>query len=300
MRRDATDYPWQCACGAGAGGGEVRHRNRCSESPTTKAILGLDFLSLHRATIDLVDKKLHLAECSLSLREPESATGGTKRVRAEKTTEIPPCSMMEVIGCLDEPVEPGIAWLLEEMTEKRAPTAVARALVQPMNTRVPVRLLNPRAEPLMVYAGMELATLEEAETPVESVNAVSNGDPLAVGEEKREMLWRFAEQSGPELSGEEKEMFFHLLLLYADVFAVSTTDLGRTDKLQHSIHTGNAPQTRQPVRRISLHRRDEVRTLLNEMLEKEVVEPSTSPWASPIVLVKKKTDRPASAWTSGN
>ena len=74
--------------------------------------------------------------------------------------------MIEVIGCLDEPVDPGTAWLLEETTDKRAPTAVTRALVQPMNTRVPVRLLNLRAEPLMVYAGMELATLEEAETPV--------------------------------------------------------------------------------------------------------------------------------------
>ena len=41
---------------------------------TTEAILGLDFLSQHRASIDLVDKKLHLAECSLSLREPDSVT----------------------------------------------------------------------------------------------------------------------------------------------------------------------------------------------------------------------------------
>ena len=83
-------------------------------------------------------------------------------------------------------------------------------------------------------------------------------------------------------------MFFHLLLSYADVFAVSMTDLGRTNKLKHSIRTGNAAPTRQPVRRISPHRRDEIRTLLTEMLKKEVVEPSTSPWASPIVLVKKK------------
>ena len=28
-----------------------------------------------------------LVECSLSLREPESATGSTRRVRAEKTTQ---------------------------------------------------------------------------------------------------------------------------------------------------------------------------------------------------------------------
>ena len=120
------------------------------------------------------------------------------------------------------------------------------------------------------------------------MNTVSSGDPPEVVEEKREMLWRLVEQSGPELSGEEKEMFFHLLLSYADVFAVSMTDLGRTTKLKHSIHTGNAAPTRQPVRPISPHRRDEIRTILTEMLKKEVVEPSTSPWASPIVLVKKK------------
>ena len=57
-----------------------------------------------------------------------------------------------------------------------------------MNTRVPVRLLNPRAEPLMVYAGMELATLEEAETPVESVNAVSSGDPSSWRRKARDAL----------------------------------------------------------------------------------------------------------------
>lgn len=140
----------------------------------------------------------------------------------------------------------------------------------------------------MVYTGMELTTLEEAETLVESMNAVSSGDPPAIREEKREMLRRLADQSGYELSGEEKETFFHLLLSYADVFAVSTTDLGRTDKLQHSILTGDAPPTRQPVHRISPHRRDEVRKLLGEMLEKEVVEPSMSPWAFPIVLIRKK------------
>ena len=83
-------------------------------------------------------------------------------------------------------------------------------------------------------------------------------------------------------------MFFHLLLSYADVIADSTADLGRTDKLQHSIHTGDAPPVRQPVRHIPPQRQDEVLTLLQEMLERGVVEPSTSPWASPIVLVRKK------------
>ena len=102
------------------------------------------------------------------------------------------------------------------------------------------------------------------------------------------MLCQLAERTGPDLSTGEKEMFYHLLLSYADVIASSTSDLGRTDKLRYQIHTGDEPPRRQPVRRVPPHRREEVRTLLNEILEQGVVEPSTSPWASPVVLVQKK------------
>ena len=59
-------------------------------------------------------------------------------------------------------------------------------------------------------------------------------------------------------------------------------------KLHHAIHTGYAPPIRQPVRRIPPFRRQEVQKLLGEMLAKDVIQRSTSPWASPIVLVKKK------------
>ena len=45
---------------------------------------------------------------------------------------------------------------------------------------------------------------------------------------------------------------------------------------------------RQHVRQVPPHRREEIQTLLDEMLQKKVVQPSDSPWASPVVLVKKK------------
>ena len=35
-------------------------------------------------------------------------------------------------------------------------------------------------------------------------------------------------------------------------------------------------------------RQHEVRKLLDEMLQKDVIQPSASPWASPVVLVQKK------------
>ncbi len=45
---------------------------------------------------------------------------------------------------------------------------------------------------------------------------------------------------------------------------------------------------RQGVHRIPPPQREEVRELLETMLKDDVIQPSSSPWASPIVLVRKK------------
>ena len=258
---------------------------------TSEAILGLDFLQEQQALIDLAERRLRLkGGCALPLRDPMPPSECTRvPVRAVTTIEMPPRSVMEVTASLDAPVE-GV-WLLQEAADKRLPAAVACALMEPKSVIVPVRMLNLQEEPVTVYAGTTLATLESVDPAACAVEAVGSVDatiPTTVGAEKQEMLWNLVEQSGQELSLGEKEIFYQLLLSYADVFAISTADLGKTDKLQHHIDTGNASPVRQSVRRVPPQRRDEVRNLLSEMLERGIVEPSTSPWASPIVLVRKK------------
>ena len=132
----------------------------------------------------MASKQLRLGRHNLPLQDPRGMATTRRRVRAEKTTEIPPYSMIEVSACLDQPIEEDKTWLLEENSDNHAPTPVAQALVQPRNDSVPVRLLNTRGEPLVVYAGMELATLEEAEVPVESVSTISTESSVMVGKEK--------------------------------------------------------------------------------------------------------------------
>ncbi|UYV70790.1 K02A2.6-like [Cordylochernes scorpioides] len=80
----------------------------------------------------------------------------------------------------------------------------------------------------------------------------------------------------------------HLLCQYEDVFATSPKDVGRTNVTQHRIDTGGATPVKQLPRRLPMTRRDEVAKLIEEMAEQDVIEPSSSPWASPVVLVKKK------------
>ena len=64
--------------------------------------------------------------------------------------------------------------------------------------------------------------------------------------------------------------------------------MGRTDKVKHQIDTGSSAPIRQHVRRLPPARREEVKKLLKHMLAQDVIQPTNSPWASPVILVRKK------------
>ena len=102
------------------------------------------------------------------------------------------------------------------------------------------------------------------------------------------MLSRLVEENGGDISADEKEQLLILLRQYADVFAASESDLGHTGNLKHKIHTGDAAPVRQAVCRMPPQRRQEVQELLSRMLKDDVIQPSSSPWAAPIVLVRNK------------
>ena len=92
---------------------------------------------------------------------------------------------------------------------------------------------------------------------------------------------------GTEVSSTEQEALGELLLQNNDVFALSNDELGTTD-VTHSIDTGDHPPIKQPPRRIPYALRQTLDEMVDDMLRQEVIQPTSSPWGSPVVLVKKK------------
>ena len=76
------------------------------------------------------------------------------------------------------------------------------------------------------------------------------------------------------------------------MFSSSPEDIGRTNLVQHAINTGNAAPIRQPPRRLPLGKRAIEQEEISKMIERGVIEPSNSAWASPVVLVTKKDGTP--------
>ena len=96
------------------------------------------------------------------------------------------------------------------------------------------------------------------------------------------------ERSVSGLTTQEAEQLMALLLDFSDVFSEGAHDLGRTDLVKHGINTAGAAPIRQPARRLPLAKREEATNAIAEMSKQGVIEPSASPWSSPVVFVKKK------------
>ena len=71
-------------------------------------------------------------------------------------------------------------------------------------------------------------------------------------------------------------------------FSLSMEDRGKTNLVQFEIDTGSASPRRQSPRRMQFLVRQEVTRQLQDMQAAGIIQPSKSPWASPIVLVQKK------------
>ena len=96
------------------------------------------------------------------------------------------------------------------------------------------------------------------------------------------------ELSAPGVSGVALDRLRALVQEYWDVFALKNHELGCTDIVQHQIDTGDSPLIKKAPHRISQAKIPIIQEELKVMLEKGVIQPSSSPYSAPIVLQKKK------------
>ena len=101
-------------------------------------------------------------------------------------------------------------------------------------------------------------------------------------------LEKMVMESSTEMSSSERRQWADLVEHYRGIFASSKADLGRTSLVRHQINTGTTVPIRIPPRRLPLGKRKIEQEEVKSMLERGVIQPSTSPWAAPIVLVTKK------------
>ena len=131
----------------------------------------------------------------------------------------------------------------------------------------------------------EMVMIEEASDI--QVNLV-RPDYSATRQARERELSRMLDIGTEQLTPEEVSQVRSCVLQAQDVFAVEKGELGNVSEVQHRIETEDGSPVRQAPRRVPFSLRPEISRMVNEMLRARVIEESCSPWASPVVLVRKK------------
>jgi len=106
--------------------------------------------------------------------------------------------------------------------------------VSPESGEIPIRILNPRTEPIELCKGKTIAVMEpivQDQLP-ETVSSV--GEKPKVSDKKQSQLWQMVSENGATLTEDERQQLYAVLVEYADIFAEEPDDFGRTDKIKHS------------------------------------------------------------------
>ena len=110
-----------------------------------------------------------------------------------------------------------------------------------------------------------------------------------VKEKKIEKILESLSLQGIESQSEQqKQSAKSLIREYQHLFALTLNELGKTFLVQHDIKLDDKTPFKERYQRIPPHQYEEVRKHLQEMLNIGAIQQSTSPWASPVVLVHEK------------
>ena len=253
------------------------------------AILGMDFLSKHGIDVLFSKGCIKVKGDTIPCFTHKSDTNCC-RISVSETVEIPPESEMIIKGQTIGPVEynsVGIVESSDKFVEKTG-LLVAKAVVQQNSNIVPLRVANFSTEPKLVHKNTVAAIFETAN--VETTNSVRRVEAVASSYEGvvPDHLIDLFNKSSEKLDESQKEQLKQFLIEFQDVFSKNSSDIGFTDLVKHRINTADSKPIKQRPYRIPLAKREAAEKEIQDMLNRGIIEPSNSPWCSPIVMVTKK------------
>ena len=251
-------------------------------------ILGLDNLCKMGAKLDLTTFQLSTKWGDLQCEREDGETRFC-RISTSETVTIPAGHEVLIRGTVKDRMKPNRLGIIEMDNAQNHLTKsgliVARTLVRTGSEEIPVRIFNPSPSNKVIRKDTHLGTVtivEESEVETTPKYTRSNLDK--VPEHLRDLL----ERSTKELPEQYHEDIASLLIEFQDTFSKGDNDIGRTNLVEHSINTGTQHPIRQRPRKHPLGQRTEIKEQVTELLDKGLIEPTDSPWASNIVLVRKK------------
>jgi len=264
-----------------------------------EVMLGVDWLTDNDADWSFKDSSICLGDHRHRLSARPKDQKWCRRVITQEDTVVPPRSQQN-LQC--KVMFHGRPSRIEGQQWETEPTAlpcgllVARTLTpSDQYVDVQVRVMNLDREPKKVTAGTVVSDLEPvtvldpSSLIFENAQRVRTVHSRQLGEEEvPEYIRKLLENVDPATPEGVVVELQELLLQYRQTFSESERDLGLTDITVHQIDTGSARPVRQQLRKFAPAHVEAISQHVDNMLEQGIIESTSSPWASNVVLVRKK------------
>ena len=211
-------------------------------------------------------------------------------VRIEQTVEVPCNHEIQVIGRVSpnwplDTCDKGLIEVADDF-DKKSGLIIPRTLVKVEDWQVMVTLSNFNDHTISVEEG----TIVGALAPVEYVRRISS--QIAATRQKKQVD-DLPEYLRPlidteQLTEDQIGSLCGVVYKNQDLFARPEGPVGRTSLVKHTIDTCDARPIKRPPRRFPDTQQRQIEEELGKMMEQGIIQESDSPWASQVVLVRKK------------
>ena len=257
-------------------------------------ILGIDILTQQKCDIRLSRNYMSVkGEKIPCLHKTKDNDPTCCRIVVKDKLVIPPRSEVITngfaIGTLSLKENIGILEPCENFVNKTG-LMLGRVMVNIDTGCVPIRILNMKNESFEIRENTVAAIYEPVISPATvEINQVQIEQNSKIDNSVPKHLEGMYERSIKGFSVAQQNKFREILIKYESVFSKNDEDMGKTKVVEHRISTGDVLPVKQYPYRVPLAKREIAEKEIQKMADRGIIEPSNSPWCSPVVLVAKKS-----------
>lgn len=236
-------------------------------------------------------------EChQLDCLPPTGCLGGV-RVAGRTAVRIPAGSVKFVTATANQHVPDSVQSALFEPIEGGLPNGilVSQALLTFDQGNISVPVVNVETTDVWLPPRTSLGTLFRVEQHVtsqevtfEETNEGSEVVAIVQSQAVEHHSVDLSSVSWPTLDADQQQQGRELIQRYGAVFSQGEKDVGCTNLIEHEIPLLDNTPVRQRYRRLPPSQYEQVKAHIQDLLDREIVRVSCSPYSAPIVVVQKK------------